>query len=281
MRKNLAVFLLLVFISGFLFFLDQKGWLGPVRGVIERPILAAEERIYSLNILVSSYLNIFSYWRSGEKELMRLQGELRQLAVDSSQLLTCLEENEAMRRLLGAPLPPQWKFLPAKVVGVSGKMRIDKGRRDGVEEGMMVVSENILVGKIVSLEETSALVQLPIDPNSKIPVVVKKPASAKGPRLSSAESPSAGVQARGLLLAQSGGKLILDRILQSEDIRAGDLVLTAGESDLPAGEAGWLSDLLIGQIEEVLGREAEVYKQARVSPLLDYQSLRIVFLVIP
>lgn len=267
-RKNLVVFLLLLFLSGFLFFADQKGWLAPVRGVVERPILAIEERIYSLNILISQYLNIFSYWRGGEKELMRLQAQVQKLAVDQSQLSACLEENEAMRRLLGAPLSPKWKFLPAKVVGVSEKMRIDKGEKDGVEEGMMVVSENILVGKIVSVEERSALVQLPPDVNSKIPVVVKKPASANLP---AGKPGGLGVQARGLLEVQ-GGKLILDKILQSEDIRAGDLVFSGGE--------GWLPDLLIGQIEEVFGREAAIYKQARVAPLIDYGSLRIVFIII-
>lgn len=273
-RKNLAIFLLLLFLSFLLLFLDQKNWISPVRGLMEKPVLAIEERMHVFNISISQSLNFFSYWRSGEKELMRLQGQLRQLALESGQLSACLEENEEMRRLLGAPLPPQWKFLPAKVVGISEKMRIDKGKQDGVEEGMMVVSENILVGKVVSVEERSALVQLPTDINSKIPVVVKKTGAA-------------GVQARGILLSQSG-KLIVDRILQSEDVRVGDLVMTAGEGpprpastrgELAEGETGWLPDLLIGQIEEVLGREAEIYKKAQVFPLIDYQSLRIVFVV--
>lgn len=258
-KKNLAIFLLLLFLSGILLFLDQKGWIGSVRGVVERPILAIEKKFYDFKLSTTQVFQPLSYWRSGEKELMRLQGQIRQLALESGQLSACLEENEEMRRLLGAPLPPQWKFLPAKVVGVSEKMRIDKGEKDGIEEGMMVVSENILVGKVVSVEERSALVQLPTDINSKIPVVVKKPGAA-------------GVQARGLLLPQSEGKLIVDRILQSEDVRVGDLVLTAGED--------WLPDLLIGQIEEVLGREAEIYKKARLFPLIDYQSLRLVFIII-
>lgn len=257
-RKNLAIFLLLLFLSLFLFFFDQKGWIGPVRGLVERPVLFIQERIYNFKLSTVQVFQPLNYWRSGEKEIMRLQGQLRQLAIESGKLSTCLEENEEMRRLLGAPLPPDWKFLPAKVVGVTEKMRIDKGQRDGVEEGMMVVSENVLVGKVVSVEERSALVQLPTDPNSKIPVVVKKPGSS-------------GVQARGLLLPQTGGKLIIDRVLQSEDIRVGDLVLTAGED--------WLPDLLIGQIEEVLGQEAAIYKKARVFPLIDYQSLRIVFII--
>jgi len=258
LKKNGVVFSLLVFISLLLLFLEQKGQLAPIRAVLERPVLAIEKRIYSLKTSASQSLNFFSYWRNGEKELMLLRGQLKQLALDNGRLSACLEENQKMRSLLGAPLPPQWKFLPAEVVGAAHNLRLNKGYRHGVREGMVVVSDNLLVGKVVSVEETSALVQLPVDPAAKIPVVVKKPASA-------------GVQARGLLTSQ-GSDLILDRVLQNEDIKPGDLVFTNGE--------GWLFHLLIGRIEEVFPKTAAVYQRARVLPLLDYQKLRIVFVVI-
>jgi len=38
--------------------------------------------------------------------------------------------------------------------------------------------------------------------------------------------------------------------------------------------------LLIGQISDVLPKSAEVYQKARVKPLLEYDKLRIVFIVI-
>lgn len=182
------------------------------------------------------------------------------MAADQNQLATCLEENERLKKLLGAPLPPNWKFIEAKVIGISEKMRLDRGKHDGIKEGMVVISENILVGRVVAVQESTSLVQLVSDPNSKIPVIVKR-------------ANSAGIQARGLLLGQYGEKLVLDRILQSEGVQKGDLVVTSGEEE-------WLADLLIGQIEEVAPQTAEVYKRAIISPLIDYQSLRIVFLVV-
>jgi rod shape-determining protein MreC len=194
-----------------------------------------------------------------EREIVLLEGKLRQLAVEQNKLSLCLEENEHLKKLLGAPLPAKWKFQEARVVGISEKLRIDKGKKDGVKEGMMVVSENILVGKVVAVEENTSLVQLVSDPGAKIPVVVKR-------------ANMGGVQARGLLLGQGGG-VILDRVLQSEDIQKEDLVVTSGEE-------GWLPELLVGQIEEVFGIKAEVYQKARVSPLVDLKRLRIVFLVV-
>jgi len=86
------------------------------------------------------------------------------------------------------------------------------------------------------------------------------------------EASKTGIQARGILTGHSGS-LLLDKVLQAEDIREGDLVTTSGEDD-------WLPDLLIGQIEEVLAEPAEIYKKAQVSPLIDYRKLRTVFIVI-
>ena len=258
-KKEVRFFIFFIFLSFLLLFVDQRGWLGSIRGTVEKPFLFFEEELYQAKNSVVGFFDFFNYWQEGEKELMRLQGQVKQLALDQAELASCWEENEEMRALLGAPLSPSWQFVPAKVVGVVEKMRLDKGRRDGFQEGMMIVSENILVGKVVSLTETSALVQLPTDPNSKIPVVIKKVGSA-------------GVQARGILISQRG-ELIISQILQSEDVRPGDLVLTAGED--------WLPDLLIGQISEVVGQEAAIHKEAKISPLIDYQRLRIVFGVLP
>ena len=164
-----------------------------------------------------------------------------------------------MRKLLGAPLPPQWKFMDARVIGlVSGQLRINKGQSEGVKDGANVIYENILVGKVVSLGVHDAWVQTVSSAESKIPVVVKKIGSS-------------GIQARGLLVWQ-GNELILDRVLQSEDIQKGDLIVTAGEAD-------WLPELLIGTIAEVSPKTPEVYQKAKVEPLIDYGKLRIVFVV--
>lgn len=246
------LFFLLCFFSGILFFLDKRGWLGPVRGLAEKPILAAEEKTYSLKIFFTG--------KSSEKELTRLQGELQRLAVGQNQLSSCLEENEKMKKLLGTPLPSNWKFLPVKVVGVNEQLKIKAGISEGIKEGMIVLSEAVLVGKVISAGSDYSLVDLPITPTVKIPVVVKR----KG---------NSGIQAQGLVIGQYGGKLLLDRVLQGEDIQKGDLIVTSGEE-------GWLPDLVIGTAGEIFPKTAAVYQRAQVLPLMDYQKLRIVFVVI-
>ncbi|MCJ7793169.1 MAG: rod shape-determining protein MreC [Candidatus Marinimicrobia bacterium] len=260
LRKSLPFFCFLLFFSVFLLLVDYFGWFSGVKGWVERPFLVLERPLFLVN---QSFVGAFDSFGGGSRseEVVDLQTQLRQLAVDQNQLVTCLEENEKMRKLLGTPLPPNWQFKMSRVIGLNEKLKIDLGRKAGVEEEMMVVSENIYLGRVVSIGEDYNLVQLPTDLNSKIPVVVKKPGGT-------------GIQAKGLLIGQFGESLLLDRVLQEEDIRQGDLVVTSGEE-------GYLPDLVIGQIKEVKEKTAEVYQQAIVTSLIDYSSLRLVFVVFP
>ncbi len=264
-RGQVAYACFLFLLSGLLFFLDSRGWLKSIRGIVQIPIVTAEKKVFSLKQLGDSFFKLFVYRRYLEKELLRLQIDVQKLAMQQNTLSSCLEENEKMRRLLGAPLPPKWKFLAARVAGISGSMRIDKGLKEGLKVGMIVVSENILVGKVASVGENDSLVQLPATPGTKIPVVVKSPQAGK--------SLGIDVQARGLLTGQYGGMLVLDRVLQEEEIQKGDFVVTSGDEE-------WASDLLIGEIVDVLPKSAEIYRKAQVKPFVDYGKLTTVFVVI-
>lgn len=286
LRKVFPLFLLLFFLSLFLFLVDNFGWITGVRGIVQRPFLALERPIYLINQSISNSVKSVTSGTDSQR-IIELQTQLRQLALNQNQLSTCLEENEHLKKLLGAPLPSAWKFKMARVVGISEKMRIDLGKKDEVEEGMVVVSENIYVGQVVSVGDRDSLVQLVNDPNSKIPVVIKAPASPTSQGGPASSRP----HARGLLIGQFGGGLLLDKVLQNESLQQGDLVVTSGEEspprlasargELAEGETGYLPDLVIGQIKEVKKGTAEVYQQAIISPLVNYSSLRFVFLVIP
>lgn len=258
-RRKWILFFFLLLLSVFLVFLDKKKIIKKPKEFLERPILKAEEKIYGLKIWGEKQLEPFFRGKALEKEVSRLQLELQRLAFEQNQLSSCLEENERMRKLLGAPLPAKWKFLLAKVIGAGEKIRIDKGEKDGVKKGMIVVSENILVGQVVGVSEGSSLLETPLTPKVSLSVVIKRPGGK-------------GIQARGIL-KPVGGNLILSEVLQSEDIQKGDLVVSAGDESWPA-------DLLIGQITDVLPKSAEVYQKARVKPLLEYDKLRIVFVII-
>jgi rod shape-determining protein MreC len=258
-KKNSIFFLILIFLSFLFLLLDRQSWFLKVKNVFSFPLVWTQGRILMVNQGAKDVIFGFNQ-DDQEKNIFLLEGKLRQLAVEQNQLSTCLEENEKTKKLLGSPLPAKWQFLEARIVSQTEPFKINKGKAYGVVEGMMVISENILIGKVISVEESFSVIEKIDSPSLKIPVVIKKPGQGA-------------VQARGLLSGQYKNKLFLDRVLQGEMIQKGDLVVTSGEE-------GWLPDLLIGQIEEVVPKSAELYQRAQVSSLLDLSQLRIVFVVI-
>ncbi len=231
MRKFLA-FLLLALL---LVILDQLGVARPIRGGIEKILVPIEERLYSLK----------------NKQEPQTLVEERKIADLETQISALKKENADMRRLLGAPLPSNWQFLPAKVIGEEdGVLLLDKGRSDGLTVGQVAVFENIFVGRIVSLGEQISRLETLESKNLKIQVVVRNPAFE-------------GATARGIL-SNSSGKLILDQVLLDESLLEGDLVLNG--------------DLLIGKVKHV--EKTSLFQKAEVEPLISYSEQENVFLVI-
>lgn len=258
-KKNFFLFLLLILVSVLFLLLGKQNWFASFLGFLRRPLNSLESG--SLASYQRTFGNLsFSSNNQQQTKIFELEGRLRQLAVEQNKLSLCQEENDKLKRLLGASLPASWQFMDARVLGITDQIKIARGLRDGVKQGMMVVAEDILVGKVSEVDSFTSLVQIITNSNSKIPVVIKRPDNA-------------GVQAKGLLLGQSGQTLILDKVLQAESIQKGDLVATSGDEN-------WLPDLLVGQIKEVMPKSAEVYQKASVSPLINYQDLRIVFVII-
>lgn len=242
--KSWPLFLLLIFASLALLLAGQVGLLAPFRGAAEKITLPIQSALYrgQQNVLSPTP---FSF---SEQKIASLEAQLA--------LLT--EENEQLRQLLGAPLPPSWRFLPARVVGLAEEMVIDEGQVSGVSPGMAVISEEIFIGLVASVTPEAARVRLPSHADSKIPVEV---VTQEGLRT-----------AKGLLVGGKG-EVRLTRVLQKEDLAPGYLVMTAGEAGYPAG-------LAIGRITAVSEEKREPYQEAQVEPLVDPRQLTTVFVVL-
>ena len=137
---------------------------------------------------------------------------------------------------------------------------IDKGKAHGVERGMAILFENVLVGKVVRVNKYTSLILLPRNPDSKLLVITRDVGEGKG------------VKARGLLVGERLD-LVLEKVLTGEALDKGDLVLTAGDEDLPP-------ELLIGEVAEVVKIEGEVYQKAKVEPWVEVGDLETVFVLI-
>lgn len=190
------------------------------------------------------------------EKITRSDDYKRELDVLKARVKLLEEENNSLRKQLEAPLPPKWDFIPALVLGKDRYLLLDQGTQKGVVSGMPVIYQNHLIGKIINTTPRTSKMMFLWDPESKIPVKTEK-------------------NSRGLLVGAYGSQIIISRVLQKEPLEVTDIVLTSGEEEYPP-------NLVVGKVEKVIAKAEDIYdiyKEAIVIPLLDYDNLKNVFIL--
>ncbi|OGI07127.1 MAG: hypothetical protein A3F80_05095 [Candidatus Melainabacteria bacterium RIFCSPLOWO2_12_FULL_35_11] len=195
--------------------------------------------------------------RSASQENKALKGQIGQLLSENARIRKELAEAQSQLTQQKYLDPANYNLLPARPVGLSRYLKIDRGSSSGVKVGTAVVYNDNFVGKIVQAGEKSANVQLLTDPDSKV----------------AAFSQGLLGKAKGILLGQFGADILLDKILQEEKINEGDLVYSEGtETFLPRG-------LILGRVDKVLEQATQVFKQAKIVANFDIRDLELVYVI--
>jgi rod shape-determining protein MreC len=234
--------LLLIISSVLLWSADKRSWLDMPRGFLEEKILRIR----------------VDHRESDGNKLSRLESKVIALEQDLALLQ---DENNALRRQLEAPLMPSLSFIPTYVISIDESdtdvvMSIAAGSSVNITTDMPVVSEAILIGRIMHSTPRMSQVRLLSSPESKI--AVKTARGSQGLIVGSATSGISGV--------------LLDRVLQNEALEEGDMLFTSGEDGLPV-------NLLVGKVTHIISEAREPYKRAEVSLVVDPRELTRVFVV--
>lgn len=243
--------------------LSITGTLGPFEGVVSVPLTLGEQVVGRPVRVISRLIDDLSQYRRQRQKISDLEealaiyqaelAQLREKGADYDRLAALLDYNR-----FG---PEDQEYVTCDVIGrdATGFVRaiqIDCGRRDGVEMLDPVVTELGLVGRVTRLSATGAEVLLVNDPTSSV-----------NARLQTTRDD-------GVVQGQIGGDLLMSFIPVDADVREGDLVLTNGLGQmLPA-------DLLVGQVLNVSLSTNELYQEARVRSLVDFDRLEIVQVII-
>jgi cell shape-determining protein MreC len=255
--KIIFWFLVFLLLGFFLLFLEQLGWLGWFHRLSQPTVASIHFSAADLKQRINPFVWFGSLCPNQTGRLEELEKEVARLSGLQTELISCQEELKASRRLLGAPLPSNWQFLPGKIFKTNGFYYLDQGQESGVKQGQALVWENIYLGKVAEVREEVARLELVKDDGSKTPVKVK---SGKG------------ILAKGILYGQGGLELEVGQILTQESVSQGDLVVTAGEGEIPP-------DLAIGRVKGAKEDKSEIFQKALVVLLVDPEQLEIVFLI--
>lgn len=196
-----------------------------------------------------------------------LEAENRQLRVELLQAQADREENRRLRELLGWREVSTWRLHPARVVardpaGWWRTMRIDAGRRDGLEVDLPVLAAEGLVGRISSVGLATAEVVLIGDPQCRVSVVVRETGE------------------NGVITSLSPGVLDhrlvdLTHLPRNTGLRPGQTVFTSGLGGVfPRG-------IPVGVIVDWREVGYGLYTEARVKLLADTSRVREVMVILP
>lgn len=193
------------------------------------------------------------------EENERLKLEVRKLREEKFRLWEEELQNERLKNLLGLKKSYSYKTLSANVIGGSPSILrsqviiVDRGREDGVSEGMPVATYEGIVGRVFLVGAKSSEVILITDEISAVDAYIHR------------------TRARGIVKGTGSG-CVMEYIEKKADVSVGDKVISSGKDGFfPSG-------VVIGT---VVGIESSGgFTRARVSPDMDLNSLEEVMVIL-
>jgi rod shape-determining protein MreC len=254
--------LVVMALAVFLLTLAKAGVLGPMENVVLTVFSPLQNALTRASEPAADFIS--NIRRTGElsdenqalrAENERLNAEVARLREDETrlqQLTQLLQVKEAH---------PEEQFLVANVFArdpsnVKEMIAIDRGKRDGVREGMVAVTEGgSLVGRITRVYDDYAWATLITDPDSAVSSMVQES------------------RAQGVVSGSYSRRLTMEFLLQASTVNEGDMVLTSGiGGDFPPG-------LIIGRVSAVASSRQEIFKDVAVEPLASLSRLETVLVL--
>lgn len=208
-------------------------------------------------------------WINNVTDAGALSAENRRLLAENERLtndLARVQEEAAQLRSLQTLAEvreqfPNDRFLSASVVSRdSSNMRalvaINRGRSDGIREGMIVLTEGqSLVGRVAKVSEGYAWVQLITDPKSAVSARVQES------------------RAEGVVAGNYGGYLNMEFVGQGAAVNQGDFVITSGVG------GGYPAGIVIGRVAKVEKTDQALFQSVHVDHLASLSRLEHVLVL--
>lgn len=211
---------------------------------------------------VGDFLGSLSELAGLREENRALRRRVAELDAEQRRYPEVLRENERLLALLQEKDWASGKRLGARVIGRAPSNQewtafLDKGKADGIAEGMAVVASEGLVGRVVLAAERYSKVLLLPDPQHAV-----------GARLT-------GTGETGVVAGRGQEDLVFELIDPETDLKEGETVVTSGydEGIYPAG-------IPIGRVASARLSPDGLSKTATVTPFVDFGRLDLV-LVLP
>jgi len=212
------------------------------------------------------------FWQAiAEIERLRSDNDALRAQNDRLTLENVQLREQAFAAQQAAQLAVVAKTLPYKTVsapviardpsGVLHTIMLGVGAQDGVLVDDIVVSQQGAVGRVSEVGAGYSKVLLVTDSGSAVSALVQ------------------GSRAAGIVRGQFGDTLVMDWILQTEDVKTGDVVITAGLALGNEVRSLFPQGLVLGRVVEVAKGENGTFQRAILVPAVDLRHLENVLVV--
>ena len=178
-NKQQFSLLALIIFSIFLIFLSNLNFVG-----IKYIKIGVNEATYRLSALISypekklsESINFFSEYFNAYEENQNLKNKIDELNNDKLNYIFLENENKRLKEIVGENNQISEGIVSRVLIDKEGKFLrsiiLNKGSKDGVKLGMVVLEKSYLVGQIIEVNYTTSRAILISDLNSNIPVVIE------------------------------------------------------------------------------------------------------------
>lgn len=257
-ENNIAFFLVFFTLSVLTIIVGRLGLLNGISSFLNG----------SSSFVRGASVNILSLKSAQNKRINELISENLKLKKDLIDKDNLLKENEALRAQFENPGFSSKNLLPAKVIGAPGfipglsnpeYLIIDKGEKNGVTLGSVVVVGSYLVGKVTEVLENQSKVILVINKGSSFTAKTKE-----------------GII--GILQGKGSDGMVFGNVLLSENLKKDGLVLTKGDKNEKG--IGYPPDIVVGKIISIEKKSSDLFQKAQIRSFVDFTNLVTVFVIL-
>ena len=255
--KKILFLILVVILLFFFHYIDLQSF-------FRAPFISTQRNFFNSTLKIKNFLKIFTPEEQLVKENEELKKKNQELLLENKDLKIIQKESEILTEQLDFLKKKKYNYVLSYLIGktsdnplIAGNFILDKGANDGVEIGCpVIVDQGFLVGKIVKVDKNISYLNIILDNQSMVAAVTEN-----------------GVE--GIVEGEHQLSLKMDFILPDKTINENDVVITSGvESLMPKG-------LIIGEVREVKFEAGDFFKKAILNPLIDFDNLQIVSILIP
>ncbi|WP_448583906.1 rod shape-determining protein MreC [Thermocrinis sp.] len=252
--KNRIIYFFLFLLSALSYLTEIYSYpmVSPLIGLINSIFLPVLEFKSQISYKVRELANTYVFLVNVQKENKRLLEEISRLNLKVSELETCKRELSQIKELEGFYTEPDYIIANVVAFDPSGRdefIIVDRGKKDGIEEGFVVVNKNILVGIVDQVYLSSSRV-----------------------RTVWSDAMSVSVVADGKNYIYKGGfptgRLL--HVLQEDDIKEGVRVLLRSPH-FPSFE--------VGKVHGSPSLEEQFFKKVEVKPEADIRKIEFVVIL--